>query len=295
MDQIRDNPKPVQQSRWRMPITPWSWRRWAWCIIAAFFCSDASKADDNLQPYQIAVGDLNRVALVHLPNHATKRPAPVVFVFHGQGGQMLDGVHDFPIHNKWPEAIVAYMQGMPKVSRNDPEGKLTDWQRKAGDLDDRDLRYFDAVLSDFQKSLKVDNERIFVVGHSNGGAFAYLLWSQRSEQLAGIVSCGMLTDRAMVSTFKPKPLLQIAGRRDPIAKLAQQELMVEAVRQLNKCDEGRPWFRKGCTLYPSEIGGPVVFFVHPGGHEMPKEAPAVIVEFFKKEATPKSTSQPKNP
>jgi hypothetical protein len=45
----------------------------------------------------------------------------------------------------------------------------------------------------------------------------------------------------------------------------------------------------GCTIYPSNVGAPVVTMIHGGGHMVPREASALIVKFFKEEpaaATP---------
>ena len=56
---------------------------------------------------------------------------------------------------------------------------------------------------------------------------------------------------------------------------------MEAVRKVNGCDaEGKEW-AKNCTLYPSKTGTPFVSFIHPGAHNFPAEAPALIVKFFK--------------
>ena len=58
-------------------------------------------------------------------------------------------------------------------------------------------------------------------------------------------------------------------------------------RKLNQCGEGQPWDKdKNCTLYPSKIGAPVITAIHPGTHTFPKEAPAVIVKFFKEQVKP---------
>jgi hypothetical protein len=35
-----------------------------------------------------------------------------------------------------------------------------------------------------------------------------------------------------------------------------------------------------CTEYPSKTGTPFVAFIHPGGHEFHKDAPALIARFF---------------
>ncbi len=81
--------------------------------------------------------------------------------------------------------------------------------------------------------------------------------------------------------LKPKPALHIAGEKDPLVKYEWQKLTMEALRKLDGCDaEGSTWAEHS-TLYPSKTGTPVVTFIHPGGHEFPKAAPALIVKFFK--------------
>ncbi len=84
------------------------------------------------------------------------------------------------------------------------------------------------------------------------------------------------------SSFKPRALLQIAGKTDTHQKVAVQEKTVNDVAELNQCGEGEPWEKK-CTDYPSKIGAPVVMYVHPGGHEVPHDAPSIIVTFFKRQ------------
>ena len=45
---------------------------------------------------------------------------------------------------------------------------------------------------------------------------------------------------------------------------------IEAIRKLNGCDaEGKP-SDKYCALYASKNGTPVVAYIHPGGHALPR-------------------------
>ena len=91
---------------------------------------------------------------------------------------------DFAYHKHWPEAIAVYMQGLntPGVL-TDPEGKRPGWQKRVGDQNDRDLKFFDAVLATLKKDYRVDEKRVYATGHSNGGAFTYLLWAARGDVL----------------------------------------------------------------------------------------------------------------
>ncbi len=55
---------------------------------------------------------------------------------------------------------------------------------------------------------------------------------------------------------------------------------MDAARKLNGCEDGKAW-GPYCTLYLSKTKTPVVTYIHPGGHELPKDAPPFIVRFFK--------------
>ena len=85
--------------------------------------------------------------------------------------------------------------------------------------------------------------------------------------------------------IRPKPVLHVAGQKDPLVKFAWQQRTIEGLRKLNGCGEGRPW-GEHCTLYPSPTGTPVVTYIHPGGHRSPTDAWATIVKFFKENPKP---------
>jgi polyhydroxybutyrate depolymerase len=240
-------------------------------------------ADDNLETRHYTVDGVTRVALVYASADAKARPVPVVFAFHGHGGTAHDAAHAFAIHEHWPEAIAVYMKGVPTVAGNDPTGKQSGWQYHVRENGDRDVKFFDAVLESLRHEFKVDDMRIYVTGFSNGGGFAFVLWSTRGDQIAAVAPCAMHTSEKMISTFKPKPMLQIAGKNDPLQKLPSQEKTVNDVAKLNQCGKGQPWDKK-CTIYPSKINAPVVLYVHPGGHEVPRDAPSIVVRFFKNHA-----------
>jgi len=140
-----------------------------------------------------------------------------------------------------------------------------------------------AVLATLNKDYKVDEKRVYATGHSNGGAFTYLLWAARGDVFAAVAPSGAAARRQM--SFKPKPVLHVAGEQDPLVRFEWQKLTMDAVRQLNGCGEGEPW-GEHCTLYPSKTGTPLVTCIYSGGHQFPPEALPVIVKFFKEHAKP---------
>ena len=235
----------------------------------------------GLERMEIQVDGVQREALVFVPAAAKEKATPVVFVFHGHGGNSRNAARSFALDRHWPEAISVYMQGLNTPGQlTDPEGRRPGWQSRPGDQGDRDLRFFDAILARLRADYQVDARRIYATGHSNGGGFTYLLWAERGEVCAAVAPSAAAALRQSAK-FKPKPVMHLAGENDPLVKFAWQKLTMEALRKLNGCDpEGEPW-DKLCTIYPSKIGTPLVTFIHPGGHQFRRDAPPLIVKFFK--------------
>lgn len=217
--------------------------------------------------------------------------APVVLAFHGHGGNSRRFAANFPIHAHWPEAVVVYPQGLPTPGRTDPEGKLPGWQRTPGYAQDRDVKLVDAILAWLPTQRPIDNRRLYATGHSNGGAFTYLLWAVRAEKFAAFApssSPGLAVTREMT----PRPALHLAGEHDQVVPLAAQQRTLAMIRQLNGCqEEGEAWGRYG-RLYRSARGNHVVAVIHPGGHALPAEAAGQVVRFFRDEVEPGRRSQP---
>lgn len=242
--------------------------------------SDSKSALSNLTRMKWKVGDAEREALVYVPA-STDGKLPLVFVFHGHGGRSEYAGRKLPIHEFWPQAICVYPQGLPTpVPIIDRQGRFNGWQKSIGDQDDRDLKFFDVMLTSLTSEHSIDPKRIYSTGHSNGGYFTYLLWAARGDQLAAVAPIAAGLDLKDFKLQKPKPILHVAGEHDPIVPFRLQELSIAQDKKLNGCDtDGKP-AGENCTEFRSAIGTPVVTFIHSGGHEIPAGAPKRIVEFF---------------
>ena len=231
----------------------------------------------------LTVGDLKREALVFAPAKSSASP-PLVFAFHGHGGNMRQASRSLAIHAAWREAVVVYPQGVPTPGQlTDPEGKKNGWQSKAGDHGDRDLKFFDELLKTVKKDSKTDDKRVYSTGHSNGGGFTYLLWANRGDVFAAVAPSGAVA--RYVADLKPKPCLHVAGEDDPLVKFAWQKRMMDGVKKLNGCAAtGKEWAKSGKltgTLYESKGGTPFVSLIGPITHTFPAaDAPKLIVKFF---------------
>lgn len=262
-------------------------------------------AAEELPRREWKIDGVTREALVYAPPTAKTAPSPVVFAFHGHGGNINRAATAFGYQKLWPEAVVVYMQGLNTPGAlTDPEGKKPGWQKAPGEQNDRDLKFFDAVLETLKKEYRVDEHRIYATGHSNGGGFTYVLWAARGDVFAAVAPCAAAAPIGVVpadlpaaaarvaeagkkamSNLKPKPVLHMAGENDPLVKFAWQQRTIEGLKKLNGCGEGKPW-GDHCTLYPSATGTPVVTYIHAGGHGVPPDVPAVIAKFFKEHVKP---------
>lgn len=250
-------------------------------LIPVLFC--LAQARDP-EPRTWDVDGVKREALIFAPAKKTEGKVPLVFDFHGHGGTARHAARTHRFHEAWPEAVVVYMQGLNTPGKlTDPEGKKSGWQSVPGDQKDRDLRFFDAVLASLKKDFPIDEKRIYSTGHSNGGAFTYLLWAQRGEVFAAYAPVAAAAGLYFLGA-KPGPVFHAASAKDPLVTLAMQNRTLDRVKKLNQCDGKSEEWAKGCLLYASRVGAPVVIYLHDEGHRYPEGVQALVVRFFKEQA-----------
>lgn len=228
------------------------------------------------------VGDTVREALVYIPAAARSKATPVVFAFHGHGGTMQNMFLTRRLDTLWPEAIFICPQGLNTPGQlTDPEGKLPGWN-KAQDSTNSDLHFFDVMLQAMEKEYNVDRNRIYATGHSNGGAFTYLLWAMRGHVFAAVAPTAAAAGK-LLQQLQPKPAFHAMGETDPLVWPVMQKRTCDYIRQLNQCSATGETVAPNTTLYASKTGNPFEMYIHPGGHTYPAEVTALIAEFFKKQ------------
>src|SRR5215831_20946158 len=69
------------------------------------------------------VDGVSRTALVFAPKPtAAGYKVPLVFAFHGHGGNMQAAAMGMHLQTLWPEAVIVYPQGLNTPSTVDPQG-----------------------------------------------------------------------------------------------------------------------------------------------------------------------------
>ena len=232
------------------------------------------------------VDGVERTALIHFPPLAAGEQAPLVFAWHGHGGNARGFSRRLGIQKHWPEAIVVYPQGLPTPGKlTDPEGKRSGWASNVGDGPNRDLRFFDAMLSDLIGRGIIDPELVCSTGHSNGGGFTYTLLMERGDRLAAIAPSASASSRHRGRSIPPVPIMHLAGRNDTLVKMSWQQQTINEIRRQFECGSARSWGDHAeCRFHPSKSDGYLVTFIHDDGHRIPGEAGALVARFFREQA-----------
>lgn len=206
---------------------------------------------------------------------------PVIFVFHGHGGNMQFTQRGYKIDNLWPEAIVVYPQGLPTPGMTDPEGKKNGWQQRPGEQGDRDLKFVDAMLARLHKEYKVDDHRIYAMGHSNGGRFSYVLWAKRGNIFAAYAPSGS-PSLGLINSFNRRSAFVVAGEKDPIVPFAGQQLSIQRLRRFLGTDTTHAKVDGFARYETAKDGTELGTYIFPGGHQYPPEAIKLAITFLKR-------------
>jgi len=138
------------------------------------------------------------------------RPAPLVVAFHAM---LIDSKDVMPTYTRLNETaqrhgfVLAYPNAIGGV-----------W----GLLPDRtaaDIAFFDALLTHLSTTYRIDADRVYVLGMSNGGYFAQLVARERSTAIAAAAShSGLLGLETLggVNAARKFPVLIVHGTLDLI-------------------------------------------------------------------------------
>ena len=226
-------------------------------LLIAFIFASAEEIEPQI--IKLNCGSGVRYAKLYQPQQTDGNSVPLVFVFHGRGGSMHGAAKNIAIHNYWPEAMVVYPHGMWC------EGGYKDGLGWVIDEQSRDLEMFDVLLRHLLNSYKIDRNRIYATGHSNGGAFVHALWRWRGDIFAAVAPSASTSSKLGESRYSraPKPVLIIGGEADEVVKIASIRREIAIIKQINNPRN-------------TEI------FIHKEGHKFLPQSAVEIVRFFKK-------------
>ena len=199
------------------------------CLATALpglgFARDAAP-DEITGPgdYSLSIvhGGVTRLYRVHVPSaYSTSRPIPLVFSFHGGGGNM-----DYQANDRYYGQIskseqASYVAVFPNGVSKLRSGKFATWNAghccgSARDENVDDVGFVRAIIKSLSDRLNIDQKRIFADGISNGGMMAYRLACEMPDVFRAIASVAG-TDNTKTCTPKaPISILHIHARDDEL-------------------------------------------------------------------------------
>jgi len=223
----------------------------------------------------VTVDGVDRVAYVFAPSKKSDSSPPVLFMFHGHGGSAQHCMEHFKMQERWPEAVVVYGDGL-KITTAGGDGQ--GWQVDPNEQN-RDVKFFDALLPKVLAGYNGDPKKVFAWGFSNGGMFVYTLWTMRADRFAAFCTSGscFATDDIKLST--PKPAFVTISGNDPIVPPEYQEQALEQVEKEDASVKNGTDYGAAGTYYKGTQ--PVVVWRYKGGHEFPFEGFPKLIEFFR--------------
>jgi polyhydroxybutyrate depolymerase len=143
-------------------------------------------------------------------------------------------------------------------------------------------------LTKLRADHRIDSQRLYAMGHSNGGRFTYVLWAARGELFAAFGPSGSPAT-GLIRQFEPKPVFAIAGEKDALVPYESQRLTIDALKLLLRVQETPRRFgdspgSKFFNSFSGKDGLELCTYVHPGGHEYPQDAVPLLVTFFGRHA-----------
>ncbi len=158
---------------------------------------------------KVSVGNASRVYRLVVPKSVDlAKSAPLVVAFHGMG---IDSKDLMPNYTKLNDTatkhgfIIAYPEAIGRSWGLAPEKVKND------------LAFFDALTDQLKARYKIDTNRIYVLGMSNGGYFAHLVGKERSKTVAAVAShSGPLGLQTLggVNADRKFPVIIIHGDKD---------------------------------------------------------------------------------
>jgi len=229
-------------------------------------CGTLKNGSENFLPDEIFVNGIKRTYQLYVPKtYNPKRSYPLVFRWHGHGGDGLSGglgIESFAGN----EAIVVGADGLNKSWKVNEESA--------------DLLFFDRMLESIEMKYCVDRNRVFSYGFSVGGAFSNLLACERGDVLRA--SAAIASGLAGRNCKGKVARWFLHDLDDNVVPVARGKAARDQAITTNGCSASAVDAGNGCKRYQGCKKSPVVWCESKGyGHNIRGDfAPEQVWKFF---------------
>jgi poly(3-hydroxybutyrate) depolymerase len=230
--------------------------RIATALLAFSFAVLVSAQEPKKQPNKLTTGVQKKTydfkeakkemeyALFIPSKYDKDKKTPLVIALHGLGGnpqQMIRSKGLTEQAEKYGYIVAAPMgynssgwygalgPGKGFGGKGFGKGKDSDAPDNLGELSEKDVMN---VLAEVRKEFKVDEKRIYLIGHSMGGAGAYHLGSKYPETWAGLAPIAAATGSPKnAEKLKDIPVFVVHGDKDTAVPVASARRCVEKLKE----------------------------------------------------------------
>ena len=186
------------------------------------------------------------------------RPLALVLDLHGYSSFASEQ----QTRSKWDE--MADKEGFVLI---EAEGVERRWNAGSccGGANLDDTKYFRDLVAKATAELCIDEKRVYVSGHSNGGMMAYRLACEAADIFAAAAPvCGRMTI-ANCNPARPIPVLEIRALNDGQVDISSADADVSEWLSNNKCEQDQVTTSGVCKTYTSCEAGTQVMDCRPRG------------------------------
>jgi polyhydroxybutyrate depolymerase len=196
-------------------------------------CSyDALSQDNTLKPgthsLEIRAAGQRWSYELHIPpQYRPGQPTPLVFILHGAGGDGEIYLETTGWRRKANQEgfIAVAPNGQPSRPLFPADVRINPRVWNAGNLRGNtrrvkfnDVEFFRSLLREVKQKLTIDDRRIYVTGHSNGGGMTFMLATEMPD-FAAIAPVAALYWRDKSQLAAPVSTLYMVGTKDPVIPL----------------------------------------------------------------------------
>jgi polyhydroxybutyrate depolymerase len=223
-------------------------------------CTPALPKAPGNSTITLELGGTSRRYLLHIPPgyDGTKR-LPLVFDVHGYTSNAAEQRQ----RSKWD--VMADQENFVLIN---PDGVNESWNAGSccGGNNQNDVAFFREMVKKSAAELCIDSKRVYVSGHSNGGAMTYRLACEAADIFAAVAPvCGWMTVSSC-SPSRPVPVLAIRSTGDTTVRIDTADADISEWTSNDMCPN-TPVVTSGvCKTHTSCAGGSEVMDCRPRGN-----------------------------
>ncbi len=174
----------------------------------------------------IVVDGVERRFLLYVPERVAKmQPLPLVVMLHGMGGTARLSQQETGWSEKamsegfavaYPEATRPYPSKAPSLGRNPQAWNDGSGRFHAAEQGVDDIAFIDALIDHLTQEFRIDANRVYVTGFSNGASMTFRLGAELAHRIAAIAPHSGTCWSETISPTRPLSVCYLTGLSDTL-------------------------------------------------------------------------------